>query len=57
MPSDDDTDYAALVDQELALAASAAHQDCKVRHLNRASCLATLHERSRVPHRPIDPPE
>lgn len=50
MPSDDGTDYAALVDQELALAASAADHDAKVRHLNRAAHLATLHERSRAPH-------
>jgi hypothetical protein len=50
MPSDEGTDYAALADQELALAASAADQDVKTQHLNRAAYLATLCERSRAPH-------
>lgn len=57
MPTDDGMDYEALVDRELDLAASAADQEAKALHLNRAAHLATLHERSRAPHRPIDPPE
>jgi hypothetical protein len=50
MPSNDGTDYAAPVDKKLAIAASAADHDAKVRHLNRAAHLVTLHERSRAPH-------
>lgn len=57
MPDSGEADYEALVDQELALAASTADQDVKIQHLNRAAYLATLCERSRAPHRPVDPPE
>lgn len=57
MPDSDGADYEALVDQELALAASATDQDVKIQHLNRAAYLATLCERSRAPQRLVDPPE
>lgn len=53
----DDADYVALVDHELALAASAGDQAARIMHLNRAAYLATLHERSRAPHRPSTDPE
>lgn len=55
MPADDGLDYEALAEQELALAASAFTTDERVLHLNRAAAFATLHERSRAPHRPISP--
>lgn len=50
--------YEALVEQELALAASAADREAKIKHLNNAARYATLCERSRVPHRSlVEPPE
>lgn len=51
MPNDDEIDYVAMAEHELALAGSAADQGDKIRHLNRATFLATLNERSRAPHR------
>lgn len=52
-----DAHYEALVERELALAASAADREAKIRHLNNAARYATLHEKSRAPHLPIDPLE
>lgn len=57
MHADDTPNYETLADQELALAASATNPAVRIRHLNRAAYIATLSERSRAPHRPIDPPE
>lgn len=45
--------YEALLEQELALAASAIDREAKIRHLNNAARYATLYEKSRAPHRPI----
>lgn len=52
--SDDEQDFEALADRELALAAAATHMAVKTQHLNAAARYATLSERSVAPHSQVN---